>query len=111
MTGKKRSRRDQTSYGVDRPWSFTAYSCFFTDCIPRPVPNTIPPATQRPLQYQNWEDETLWKISDAGYVTNVRGSYGVPQPFDDVLVIYGTVQNLIYLKGILLKESSKDLYG
>ena len=93
VSGRKRSRRGSptmTAYDVDRTWSFSSYKCFFTDCIPPPDPDTIPPATERPLQYQNWEDTTLWNMTDDGYMTNVGGSNGVPQDFDDVKIIYGT---------------------
>lgn len=79
-----------STYTVDRPLSFTSYKCFYTDCIPPPDPNTIPPAESRPQNFEYWDDLTLWNNSvDDNYVSNHGGSYGIPQDYDNVRIAYG----------------------
>ena len=84
-----------STYSMDRPYGFTSYKCFYQDCIPPPDPDTVPPATQRPVNFQFWHDSTLWnKTRDSNnsadiFVTNEGGSYGVPQDMDNVRVKSG----------------------
>ena len=76
-------------YDVDRPYSFTSYKCYYTDCIPPPDPDTVPPKSQRPAVFDYWHEVALWNMSDDGYVSNSGGSYGVPQDLDNVRIEFG----------------------
>ncbi|XP_053372863.1 fibrocystin-L-like [Mercenaria mercenaria] len=92
--GNKRSRRSSpgmTAHSVDRPVSFTAYKCYYENCIPPPDPDTVPPATERPLDFDIWDDTTLWNNSNNdSFVSNTGGSYGLPQDYDDVRIAFGS---------------------
>ena len=76
-------------YDIDRSLKFTAYKCYYKDCIPPPDPDTVLPKAERPAVFKYWNDATLWNVSSEGYVSNVLGSYGVPQDFDKVKVEFG----------------------
>lgn len=78
-----------STYSFDRPLSFTAFKCFYTDCIPPPDPNTIPPAASRPAEFDYWDDSTIWNMTD-GYLSNIVGTDGVPQDYDNVRIVSGT---------------------
>ncbi|XP_045210443.2 fibrocystin-L-like isoform X2 [Mercenaria mercenaria] len=92
--GNKRSRRSSpgmSTYSVDRAVSFTAYKCYYENCIPPPDPDTVPPATERPLDFDIWDDTTLWNNSNNdSFVSNTGGSYGLPQDYDDVRITFGS---------------------
>ena len=112
--GTLRSKRSMPIYGVDRALTFTAFKCYYKDCIPPPDPDTIPPATQRPAVFDYWNDATLWNMSSDGYLVNVGGSSGVPQDYDDVRIEFGKLICSL-LRQIRLKpvcsatEASKSL--
>ncbi|WAR05573.1 PKHL1-like protein, partial [Mya arenaria] len=74
--GRTRSKRGMSTYSVDRVYGFTAYKCFYEDCIPPPDPDTIPPTTSRPADFDYWNDATMWNVTDDDYVTNVGGITG-----------------------------------
>lgn len=82
-------------YEVDRSVSFTSFKCYYTDCIPPPDPDTVPPKSERPAVFDYWSDTTLWNVSDDGYVTNSLGSYGVPQDYDNVRIAAGMLHNVV----------------
>ncbi|XP_060573258.1 fibrocystin-L-like isoform X2 [Ruditapes philippinarum] len=94
--GNKRSKRGSPSpgpYSVDRPVTFTAYKCFYENCIPPPDPDTVPPATERPLDFDLWDDTTLWNISNIDnetFVSTEGGTYGLPTDFDNVRIAAGS---------------------
>ena len=95
--GTQRSKRGMSTYSIDRPLSFTAYKCYYKDCIPPPDPDTIPPPTQRPAVFVYWNTASLWNTSADGYVVNTGGSYGVPQNYDDVRIEFGKSETCPYL--------------
>jgi len=80
-----------SSYSIDRPFTFTAFKCFYTDCIPPPDPNTVPPALSGPADFDYWDDSTIWNMT-YGYMTNIIGSDGIPQDYQDVRIVAGTFQ-------------------
>ena len=79
-------------YDIDRALSFTAYKCYYTDCIPPPDPDTVAPKAMRPAVFEYWFDTTLWNVSADGYVSNTYGSYGEPQDFDNVRIEFGRLK-------------------
>lgn len=91
--GTRRSRRGMSTYTFDRPFSFTAFKCFYDDCIPPPDPNTIPPALDRPADFDYWDDTSLWNMTD-GYLTNILGTDGIPVDYDNVRIATGEYQVL-----------------
>lgn len=94
--GRKRARRGMSTYSIDRPLSFTTYKCYYDNCIPPPDPNTIPPASMRPVDFEYWDDTTLWDNStNDSYVSNYGGSYGIPQDYNNVRIAFGKGQQLI----------------
>lgn len=79
-------------YNIDRPLQLTSYKCYYKDCIPPPDPDTIPPATERPLDFDIWDDTTLWNNSNNdSFISNIGGSYGTPQDYDNVRIAFGNV--------------------
>ena len=95
--GTTRSKRagKMSTYTVDRPYDYTSFKCFYPDCIPPPDPETVPPATERPLNFKYWHDTSLWnKTGDSNsstdiFVTSDGGSYGEPQELDNVRIVSG----------------------
>ena len=87
--GTRRSKRGMSIYDVDRPLSYTSYKCYYTDCIPPPDPDSLPPKNQRPADFDYWHDIALWNMSADGYISNSLGSYGVPQDLDNVRIEFG----------------------
>lgn len=79
-----------STYSVDRVLNFKSYKCYYADCIPPPDPDTIPPASSRPLDFEYWDDTSLWNISsNDSFVSNVGGSYGIPVDYDNVRIEFG----------------------
>ena len=69
--------------------TFTAFKCYYKDCIPPPDPDTVAPLAERPAVFDYWDDVTLWNMSSDGYLVNLGGSNGVPQDYDNVRVEFG----------------------
>ncbi|KAL4228989.1 Fibrocystin-L [Mactra antiquata] len=84
-----RQKRGMDSFTFDRPYGFTSYKCYYTDCIPPPDPNTVPPLAARPHAFKYWDDATMWNMTSDGYVTNV-GANGtsIPQDYEDVRILF-----------------------
>jgi hypothetical protein len=94
---------------VDRPVTFTAYKCFYENCIPPPDPDTVPPATERPLDFDVWDDTTLWNISNIDnetFVSTEGGTYGLPTDFDNVRIAAG--KKLKIFKYLICLHITKD---
>ena len=93
--GRSRSKRSASiAYGIDRPLSFTAFKCYYTDCIPPPDPDTVAPLPERPAVYDFWDDVNLWNVSSDGYLVNIGGSSGIPQDYDNIRVEFGELFQL-----------------
>jgi hypothetical protein len=86
--GRQRSRRSVGALSVDNVFTFSSFKCYYDNCIPPPDPRTIPPAINRPLSYDYWDDESVWNQTDDGYVTNV-GFNGtqIPQDYENVRIL------------------------
>ncbi|XP_052805044.1 fibrocystin-L-like isoform X2 [Mya arenaria] len=115
ISGTQRSRRGLSTIAMDRPLSFTAYKCFYTDCIPPPDPDTVPPAVSRPPEFGYWDDATIWNMTEDGYLINIGGSSGIPQDYDNVKISFGTwmVVNMTSISklGTLLLEGVLEFYN
>ncbi|KAK3587658.1 hypothetical protein CHS0354_042441 [Potamilus streckersoni] len=62
VSGTKRAKRGGSIYNVDREFpKFSAFKCFYTDCIPPQDPNTIPPLDSRPAVFDYWSNAT-WVV-------------------------------------------------
>lgn len=86
---QSRSRRAVNIALAERSVSFSAFKCFYANCIPPPDPNTVPPATGRPAEFDYWDDATIWNTTVDGYLVNTGGSAGIPQDFDNVKIAFG----------------------
>ena len=95
--GTRRSKRGMSIYDVDRPLQYTSYKCYYTDCIPPPDPDTLPPKNQRPADFVYWHDIALWNMSADGYISNSLGSYGVPIDMDNVRIEFGKYKYMGFL--------------
>lgn len=80
------------SFAIDRPFGFTVFKCYYTDCIPPPDPDTVPPVTSRPFDFDYWDNPVIWNVVSDGYYTNVgsNGS-GIPQDYDSVRILFGAL--------------------
>ncbi|KAK3107766.1 hypothetical protein FSP39_021797 [Pinctada imbricata] len=90
-TGRKKRGSPKPAIGGNaRSVTFSAYKCYFPDCIPPPDPNTLPPPS-RPAEPQLWSNVSLWNTSDSGAITNNgAGQSGLPQDGDSVTIVKDT---------------------
>lgn len=112
VRGSRRATRGSSSSSERINIQFISYRCYFRNCTPPPNPNTIPPAKQRQPVHGFWSNPALWYKSGDGYIENSEGSYGVPQNFDDVRILYHTwvvINDTINKLGILILEGSLEL--
>ncbi|XP_052286416.1 fibrocystin-L-like [Dreissena polymorpha] len=112
---QKRSRRAVDLAQAERSVSFTAFKCYYANCIPPPDPNTVPPATVRPAEFDYWDDTTIWNTTDDGYLVNIGGNAGIPQDFDNVKIAFErwmivNITSIIKL-GTLLLEGVLEFYS
>ncbi|XP_062574409.1 fibrocystin-L-like [Saccostrea cucullata] len=80
---RKRSVDDDITYSVN----FRAFKCFYLDCKAPVDPNTVPPVTTRPYDFEYWSDKETWKNAEpgwGGYISN--GTYDLPKDGDDVKI-------------------------
>ncbi|XP_061168814.1 fibrocystin-L-like [Saccostrea echinata] len=80
---RKRSVDDDITYSV----SFRAFKCFYLDCKAPVDPNTVPPVTSRPYDFEYWSDKETWKNAEmgwGGYISN--GTYDLPKDGDNVKI-------------------------
>lgn len=83
---RKRSVADENMYSV----TFRAYKCYYVDCIAPVDPNTVPPVTKRPYDFNYWSEKETWKNAQngwGGYISN--GSYDLPKDGDNVKIDKG----------------------
>ena len=65
-----------------------SYSCFYKNCQLPKDPNTIPPATERPANYDKWSEISTWKNAETGW----GGSDGkLPKNGDKVKIQPGII--------------------
>lgn len=91
------------SFTFDRPYGFTSYKCYYTDCIPPPDPNTVPPVTTRPFEYDYWDDETIWDVDSDGYIANVGfNGTDIPLNYENVRILFGMSLTIIDVSIVLI---------
>ncbi|XP_048777455.2 fibrocystin-L-like isoform X3 [Ostrea edulis] len=87
---KKRGSGAMPVYAEDRDCSVTAFKCYYTDCVPPPDPDTIPPTCTRPSNATKWSDVATWQTAAPGWGGNLgNGQYGLPQQGDKVKIPKG----------------------
>jgi hypothetical protein len=87
-----KQRDSDTSTSVNRPWDFSAYKCFYPDCIPPPDKDFQEPADERQNPFYLWDNLTMWNATEDGFISNsagLEGIYGIPKTYDSVKIITG----------------------
>ncbi|KAL3886657.1 hypothetical protein ACJMK2_026637 [Sinanodonta woodiana] len=116
VSGTKRAKRGGSIYDVDREFpKFSAFKCFYTDCIPPQDPNTVPPEDSRPAVFDYWSTATwiVEKFSDnTTYYTigsNSSLNVGMPPAYAYVVIPEGkwVVADIEDLKFSTLKLEGK----
>jgi hypothetical protein len=100
---KKRGSGAMPIYEEDRDSYVTAYKCYYTDCIPPPDPDTIPPTCTRPSNATKWSDVASWQSAEAGWGGNLgNGAFGLPKQGDKVKIpkgqYIGIYNDMIYVE-------------
>lgn len=100
---KKRGSGAMPVYAEDRDCSVTAFKCYYTDCVPPPDPDTIPPTCTRPSNATKWSDVATWQTAAPGWGGNLgNGQYGLPQQGDKVKIPKGQCTKTLWIRTIYL---------
>ncbi|KAI8520672.1 Fibrocystin-L [Branchiostoma belcheri] len=112
------SGKDSADPAVTRPVQLRVYRCYYAQCIPPPDPNTLPPARERPEEFDLWSDPESWQGTEEGWGGNYgNGAYGLPQDGDDVKIPGGKwmvadtalpVMHKLFIYGVLEFDDGPD---
>ncbi|XP_078617867.1 fibrocystin-L-like isoform X2 [Branchiostoma floridae x Branchiostoma japonicum] len=112
------SGKDSEDNAVTRPVQLRVFRCYYAQCIPPPDPNTLPPARERPEDFDLWSNPESWQGTEEGWGGNYgNGAYGLPQDGDDVKIPGGQwmvvdtalpIMHKLYIYGVLEFDDGPD---
>ncbi|CAH1226877.1 PKHD1L1 [Branchiostoma lanceolatum] len=112
------SGKDATNSPATRTVQLKVFRCYYAQCIPPPDPNTLPPARERPEDFDVWSNPESWKDTEEGWGGNYgNGAYGLPQDGDDVKIPGGQwmvvdtalpIMHKLWIYGVLEFDDGPD---